>query len=212
MPLAVKLTTPAAIEQNAVALESMLKTMVTGEGEVAVTVYVLPPTTAETGAVLVKVMTGVPLSTSKLCWTWTAAFQLASAAWLASITHVPTAVKVTTLPAIEQNELALESMVKTKATGEGEVAVTEYGEPLTTAVTGAVLVMSMIGVPLPTAKLCCTCGAALQFGLPDWWASITHVPAPMKLTTVPAIEQTPLALASIVNATVRPEVAVAVGE
>ena len=47
--------------------------------------------------------------------------------------------------------------------------------------------------------------------LPAWFASMTQVPTPLKETVEPLIEQTALAEASIVRATGRPEVAVAVG-
>ena len=46
--------------------------------------------------------------------------------------------------------------------------------------------------------------------LPAWLALITQVPAPVNDTVEPEIEQTDAALASIVNVTARPEVAVAV--
>ncbi|GAA0707681.1 hypothetical protein GCM10009105_06630 [Dokdonella soli] len=46
--------------------------------------------------------------------------------------------------------------------------------------------------------------------MPAWFASITQVPAPVNDTVDALIEQTALALASIVNATARPELAVAV--
>ena len=45
---------------------------------------------------------------------------------------------------------------------------------------------------------------------PAWLASITQVPTPMNDTVEPEIEQTDAAVASIVNDTARPELAVAV--
>ena len=60
-------------------------------------------------------------------------------------------------------------------------------------------------------KVCCTCGAAFQLALPAWLASTTQVPAAVKLTTPAEIEQTEEAVASIVNVTLRPELALAVG-
>ena len=63
--------------------------------------------------------------------------------------------------------------------------------------------------PLPTVNDCCTCGAALKFALPAWLASITQVPAPMKLTVAPETEHTEVALESMVKTTDRPEDAVA---
>jgi hypothetical protein len=62
-----------------------------------------------------------------------------------------------------------------------------------------------------TTKLCWTWVAALHSELPAWLASRTQVPAPMKLTVPPEMEQTELALASTVMAAARPEVAWAVG-
>ena len=46
--------------------------------------------------------------------------------------------------------------------------------------------------------------------MPAWFASITQVPAAINETVEPAMEHTDVALASIVNATVRLEDAVAV--
>ncbi len=118
--------------------------------------------------------------------------------------------KLTVLPAIEHTPLAAASIVN--ATGKPEVAVpvTVYVPPATVAAAGAVEVKLIVWLPRATAKLCCTCGAAFQFALPAWLALITQVPAPMKLTVLPAIEHTPLAAASIVNVTGKPELAVAV--
>ena len=50
----------------------------------------------------------------------------------------------------------------------------------------------------------------MKLAFPAWSASMTQVPAPMKETVAPLIVQTVLAVASIVNVTVRPDVAVAV--
>ena len=44
--------------------------------------------------------------------------------------------------------------------------------------------------PGPTGKVCCTCGAELNAALPAWLAAMMHVPAPMKNTDEPDIEQT----------------------
>ena len=57
----------------------------------------------------------------------------------------------------------------------------------------------------PTATDSCASGAALYSELPDWLASITQLPTPMKLTVVPEMLQTPLAPPSIVNVTGLPE-------
>ena len=66
-----------------------------------------------------------------------------------------------------------------------------------------------VWVALATTMDCCNCGAARKFPLPAWLALITHVPPAMKVTVEPAIVQTAAADASIVNATAKPEVAVA---
>jgi len=60
-----------------------------------------------------------------------------------------------------------------------------------------------------TAKDCWASGAASKLALPASLASIVHVPAPMKLTVEPEIEQTDPLDASIVRETGRPEEAVA---
>ncbi len=60
-----------------------------------------------------------------------------------------------------------------------------------------------------TVKLCCTCGAAAQSASPAWSALTTQVPPPVNETTSTAIVQTLLALASMLNVTGRPELAVA---
>src|SRR5512138_934274 len=68
----------------------------------------------------------------------------------------------------------------------------------------------MLGVALPTTMDCCACAAALKLAFPAWLASITQVPAPVKVTVPDEIEQ-PVLVASRVIAAVSPEVAVAAG-
>src|SRR5690349_5264582 len=63
--------------------------------------------------------------------------------------------------------------------------------------------------PGATAKTCCSCGAGFQFASPAWFALTMQLPVPWKVTEVPATVHTPVAAASIVNATGRPEVAAA---
>ena len=69
-------------------------------------------------------------------------------------------------------------------------------------------------IPNPTTATtvndCCTWVAAFQFAFPAWFASITHVPAAMNVTTPAEIEHTDVADASIVSAAASPDVAVAV--
>ena len=69
----------------------------------------------------------------------------------------------------------------------------------------------IVGAAGKTEKLCCTCVAAAKFELPAWSALIRQVPAPVKLTTPPAIEQVAELEGSTENTTDRPDVAVAVG-
>ena len=70
----------------------------------------------------------------------------------------------------------------------------------------------VVGRPAETTvKLWVTCVAAFQLVLPVWLALIVQVPAPMKETTPPLIEQTELDELAIVSATARPEVAFALG-
>jgi hypothetical protein len=61
-----------------------------------------------------------------------------------------------------------------------------------------------------TAKDCCTCDAGWNVELPDWFASIVHVPAATKATVEPAMLHTPEPAASTVSVTGRPELAAAV--
>ena len=77
-------------------------------------------------------------------------------AWLALITQVPTPVKLTVEPAIEQTALAAASMVNAGASPDVAVAVTAYVAPATTAAAGAVDVKLIVCEPLPTANDCCT--------------------------------------------------------
>src|SRR5664280_2690351 len=81
------------------------------------------------------------------------------------------------------------------------VATTWVGAPGTLAVDAGL-----------TVKDCVTWGAAEKVALPAWLASRVHVPAPVKLTTPPAlIEHTEVPVVATELALARPEVAVAVG-
>ncbi len=68
----------------------------------------------------------------------------------------------------------------------------------------------IVCMPLPTGNDCCACGAGFQLASPAWLASITQVPTAVNDTVEPEIEHTEAAAASMVNATVRPDDAVAV--
>src|SRR4051794_21075758 len=151
-----------------------------------------------------------PRATANDCCTSGAGLNVALPGWSASITHVPTLVNDTVAPAIVHTPAASALIENVTGSPEVAVAVTVYVAPPTSAAVGAGELKLIVWAPLPTAKLCCTCGAALKLALPPWLASITQVPAPRNDTVVPAIEHTPAALGSIVNPTASPEVAVAV--
>src|SRR4051812_31883941 len=74
-----------------------------------------------------------PLPTANDCCAC-AAFQFASPFWLASITHVPTAWKLTVVPESEQTDAALASMLKETARLDVALAATVYAAPPTTSV------------------------------------------------------------------------------
>ena len=126
--------------------------------------------------------------TVKLCWTWAAAFQLALPAWLASSVQLPAAVKVTTPP-----DDAAGRGRRVDRDGHGQARGGRGGRgvraPPTAALAGAVVVKLTVWVPLPTAKVCWTWAAAFQLALPAWLASSVQLPAAVKVTTPPAIEQ-----------------------
>jgi hypothetical protein len=168
-----------------------------------------PPGTALLGAVDVNVIVWLDLPTPNDCCACGAALKFALPAWLASMMQVPVAVKLTVEPLIEHTDAAVASMVKVTGSPDVDVAVTAYVGPPGVALLGAVDVKLIVCEPLPTAKDCCACGAALKFALPAWLASMTQVPAPVKLTVAPLIEHTELALASIVKLTASPDDAVA---
>ena len=130
-------------------------------------------------------------------------------AWSALTTQLPTPWNVTLPPATEQTLLDAAAMLKLTVRPDVAVAATVYAAPPTVAAAGAVDVKLIVWLARPTPNDCCTCGAAAQFALPAWFALITQVPEPWKVTFVPAIAQTLLALASIEKLTGRPEFATA---
>ena len=83
----------------------------------------------------------------------------------------------------------------------------------TVALVGAVEVKVIVCgcTTVVTGTICCTCTAGRKLVLPAWLASITQLPAALKVTTPPAIEQIVLEEESMVIVTARPELAVAVG-
>jgi len=94
------------------------------------------------------------------------------------------------------------------------VAVTTYAVSPNFAPTGALDVKLIVCVALPTANDCWTVDAALYVASPAWFASILHVPTPMKLTDDPLVlplsEQTVVEAALIASVTGCPYGAVAV--
>src|SRR5262249_54462012 len=99
-----------------------------------------PPTFAPPGAVDVKLMVWSPLApsaTAKDCCTCGAALYVASPAWLASMTHVPTPINDTVEPASEHTDVAAASSVKGTGDPDVAVAVTVYVGPPTIAAPGA---------------------------------------------------------------------------
>jgi hypothetical protein len=75
-------------------------------------------------------------------------------AWLALIVQVPTAVKLTVEPAIEQTAALVPSMENVTALPDAPpVAVTEYVLPPTVALLGAVDVNVIVCVPCATVTL-----------------------------------------------------------
>ena len=162
LPAAVKLTVEPAIEQTAEAAASIVNITAFPEAPpVAVTVYVEPPTFAAAGAVEVNVTAWSPLATVNDCCACAAGFQFPLPAWFASTSHVPTAVKLTTPPAIEQTALDAASIVSATAKPEVAVAVGVYPTPPTFALAGAVDVNVIVWPPFATVNDCCACGAAL---------------------------------------------------
>ena len=72
---------------------------------------------------------------------------------------------------------------------------------------GADVVRDTVWEPASTLTVCWTWGAAVYPALPAWLASMTQVPAPVKLTTTPAMEQAPaVEEASMLNVTGLPDV------
>jgi hypothetical protein len=70
--------------------------------------------------------------------------------------HVPTAVKLTVEPAIEQTDVLVASTENVTGLPDAPpVAVTEYVLPPTVALLGAVDVNVIVWAPLATVKDCC---------------------------------------------------------
>lgn len=81
-------------------------------------------------------MVSVAGVTVKLLWTWGAAFQLASPAWLAAMVQVPAATRVTLLP--ETVQIAGVGELKLTGSPALEVATSATGEAESEVVGGAV--------------------------------------------------------------------------
>ena len=86
--------------------------------------------------------------------------KFASPGWLASITHVPVVVKLTTDPEIEHTDAAEGSIVKMTGSPEDADAATVLVPP-GAGFDGGFEVKVIVCVAFPTPKDCCTWGAAL---------------------------------------------------
>ena len=160
VPAPWNVTVLPAIAQMLLDTAAMLKLTARPDVAVAATVYAVPPTVAAAGAVEVKLIVWLPAPTAKLCCTCGAAFQFALPAWFALIAQVPALWNVTLEPAIAQTLLDAAAMLKLTDRPDVAVALTVYAVPPTVAAAGAVDVKLTVWLPFPTAKLCCTCGAA----------------------------------------------------
>ena len=141
LPAAVKVTMPGrvgiavelGIEHTAVLEGAMAKT--TGLPEAppdAITIYTSPGTGLAGGVEVKEIACAifVPEFTVIACWAWCAGWYFALPTWLASMTQLPPARKVTVWPMIEHTAVLEGAMAKT--TGLPEVppnAVTIYTSP-----------------------------------------------------------------------------------
>jgi hypothetical protein len=121
--------------------------------------------------------------------------------------HVPAAIKDTTFPASEHTE----GVSVTNPTVSPDVAVPlmEYVAPPTTGFAGCVVPGVMVCDAPPIEKVCTTRVAAFQLASPAWSACTVHWPDVSSENTPLLTLQT--AGVPDVNATVRPDVAVARG-
>ena len=184
---------------------------VTGSPEVAttLTVYGGSPTSAFAGAVEVNMIVCAAFPTRISCRACGAALNVVFPGWSASITHMPGPMNDTVAPESMQTLVATGSIARATVSPEDAVALTVYVGPPAVAKAGGVDVKLIVWAAFPTVNDCCTRGAGANVASPAWSASITHVPAPMNDTVRPAIVHTLAPVASMVNVTGRPELAVA---
>jgi hypothetical protein len=117
-------------------------------------------------------------------WTCGAAMYWALPAWLASITQLPTAPKVTVFPDREHTPGPLdEATEKTTGLPEPPPVADKCAEDNTVPAGGAVKEIDCGS--LPTEIVRWTCGAAAYLALPAWLASMTQLPPPVKVTEFP---------------------------
>jgi hypothetical protein len=117
-------------------------------------------------------------------WTCGAAMYWALPAWLASMTQLPAALKVTVLPDTVHTLAPLdEATENTTGLPEPPPVADKCAEDSTVPVGGAVKEIDCGS--LLTVIVRWTWGAAVYWALPAWLASMTQLPAAMKVTEVP---------------------------
>ena len=90
------------------------------------------------------------------------------------------------------------------------VAVIDAAEITVPAVPVAGAETDSVGLPWRRREVCWACGAGFQFVSPPWLASIVHVPLPTNEIVEPFVPpELQMLGVALLNATVRPEVAVA---
>src|SRR6516162_11958780 len=103
------------------------------------------------------------------------------------MTQVPAPVKVSAVPLVPdtaQTPAAVDgSTVNTTGLPDAPPAATRVVAVPTVPEAGGLKVM--LCAAGATAMLCCTWGAGREWALPAWWASMTQVPAPVKVSAVP---------------------------
>ena len=98
-----------------------------------------------------------------------------SPAWSASIVHVPTVSRVTSVPATVHTDVVVE--LKATVRPDEAVAAIVTGESARVLFARGPNVIAWLFSAAATAKLWVTCGAALQLASPAWSAAMVQVPA-----------------------------------
>jgi hypothetical protein len=150
-----------------------------------------------------KLIVWFAFDTVKDCDTCGAALKFALPAWFASMVQVPVPTIVTVEPSNVQTPVV--AVLKLTPNPEEAVAVTVKGASPNVCAGNAPKVI--VWFAFETLKDWVTCGAGPYVESPAWLAAIVHVPTPTIVTVVPDTVQT--AVVSELNATVNPELAVA---